>query len=238
MTMTDLLNIEAVETCYGNSQALFGVSLRMQEGEFVTFLGRNGMGKSTMVKSIMGLAPPVRGTIRFKGSAIEALPSYQIARKGIGLVPEGRHIFPNLTVRENLVSTAHNKQHAGNPWSLERIYRFFPRLQERARNLGANLSGGEQQMLAIGRALMTNPQLLILDEATEGLAPLVRSEIWHCLQELKQAGLSIICIDKILEPLLALADTHYIFEKGQIVWTGNSESLRASRVEIDRYLHV
>jgi branched-chain amino acid transport system ATP-binding protein len=236
--MIDLLSVEAIETCYGSSQALFGVNLRMQEGDFITFLGRNGMGKSTTVKSIMGLAPPVRGTIRFKGRQIQALPSYQIARNGIGLVPEGRHIFPNLTVRENLISTAHNKQHSSNPWSLKRIYEFFPRLQEREKNLGSNLSGGEQQMLAIGRALMTNPHLLLLDEATEGLAPLIRTEIWNCLKELKQLGLSIICIDKNLGPLLTLADTHYIFEKGQVVWKGNSENLRASTAEIDKYLHV
>lgn len=236
--MSQLLNVDAVETCYGSSQALFGVNLQMCEGEFITLLGRNGMGKTTTVKSIMGLTPARRGSIRFRGAAIEAMPSHQIARCGIGLVPEGRHVFPNLTVRENLVATAHNLRQATQPWTLQRIYALFPRLQEREKNLGANLSGGEQQMLAIGRALMTNPHLLILDEATEGLAPLIRTEIWNCLRELKQLGLSIICIDKNLGPLLALADTHYIFEKGRVVWQGDSATLSASAAQTEQYLHV
>jgi len=236
--MTELLRVEEVETCYGSSQALFGVDLRMREGEFITLLGRNGMGKSTLVKTIMGLTPPRHGTILFDGEPIQALPSYKVARKGIGLVPEGRMIFPNLSVRENLVSTANNRRKSADPWSLERIYAFFPRLQEREKNLGANLSGGEQQMLAIGRALMTNPRLLILDEATEGLAPLIRSEIWNCLKELKQSGLSIICIDKNLGPLLRLADMHYILEKGRVVWQGDSASLSGSAETLDQYLSV
>ncbi|HTD03769.1 ABC transporter ATP-binding protein [Undibacterium sp.] len=236
--MSELLSIEALETCYGSCQALFGVNLQMLQGEFITLLGRNGMGKSTTVKSIMGLISPKRGTIRFKGRQIHALPSYQIARQGIGLVPEGRHIFPNLTVRENLIATAHNRQQSNNPWTLERIDSLFPRLRERRHHLGSNLSGGEQQMLAIGRALMTNPQLLILDEATEGLAPLIRSEIWNCLSELKHTGLSVICIDKNLGPLTKLADMHYILEKGLVVWKGNSASLNTNLEGLNKYLSV
>jgi branched-chain amino acid transport system ATP-binding protein len=236
--MNELLSIEGIETCYGSSQALFGINLSMQEGEFITLLGRNGMGKSTTVKSITGLVQPSRGTIRFKGKPIQALPSHQIARTGIGLVPEGRRVFPNLSVRENLVATAHNTQRVSNPWTLTRIYQFFPSLEAREKNLGSNLSGGEQQMLAIGRALMTNPHLLILDEATEGLAPLVRAEIWNCLRQLKETGLSIICIDKNLGPLLKLADAHYILEKGKVAWHGNSDELNANADDLQKYLRV
>ena len=225
--MTQLLQADALEVSYGSSQALFGVSFGVDEGQFVTLLGRNGMGKSTTVKSITGLLRPGRGTIRFNREPIHARASHLIARAGVGLVPEGRHIFPTLTVRENLIATAHNRQRSTEPWTLARIYRFFPRLQERERNLGANLSGGEQQMLAIGRALMTNPRLLILDEATEGLAPLIREEIWKCLAELKKTGLAIICIDKNLSAQLALADRHYLLAKGKVAWSGSSTELRA-----------
>lgn len=236
--MSALLEVTALEAGYGSSQALFGLDLSVGEGEYVTLLGRNGMGKSTTIKSIMGLLRPRRGGIHFNGEAIFGRASHQIARAGIGLVPEGRHIFPTLTVRENLIATAHNRQGVAEPWTLERIYGFFPRLKERERNLGANLSGGEQQMLAIGRALMTNPRLLILDEATEGLAPLIRAEIWDCLAQLKQAGLSIICVDKNLGPQLALADRHYVLSKGRVVWQGGSHDLRAQSEALRGHLGI
>jgi branched-chain amino acid transport system ATP-binding protein len=238
MSATPLLQVQDLETCYGDAQALFGASLTVAEGEFVTLLGRNGMGKTTTVRSIMGIMPPRQGRIVFAGQDITHLPSHQIARLGIGLVPEQRQVFANLTVYENLVATAHNSLNQPEPWTLARVYELFPRLQERAGNLGANLSGGEQQMLAIGRALMTNPRLLILDEATEGLAPLVRAEIWHCLQTLKQSGLSVLVIDKNLVPLMRLADTHFILEKGQTIWHGSSDSLMAARHELKDSLGV
>ena len=238
MTTTPLLQVHDIETCYGDAQALFGVSLSVAEGEFVTLLGRNGMGKTTTVRSVMGIMTPRQGRLMFAGQDITHLPSHQIARLGIGLVPEQRQVFANLTVHENLVATAHNRLNQREPWTLARVYELFPRLQERAGNLGANLSGGEQQMLAIGRALMTNPRLLILDEATEGLAPLVRAEIWHCLQTLKQSGLSVLVIDKNLVPLMRLADTHFILEKGQTIWHGSSDSLMAARHDLKDSLGV
>ena len=238
MSATPLLQVHDLETCYGDAQALFGASLNVNEGEFVTLLGRNGMGKTTTVRSIMGIMPPRQGRLVFAGQDITRLPSHQIARLGIGLVPEQRQVFANLTVYENLVATAHNALNQREPWTLARVYQLFPRLQERAGNLGANLSGGEQQMLAIGRALMTNPRLLILDEATEGLAPLIRAEIWHCLQTLKQSGLSVLVIDKNLVPLMRLADTHFILEKGQTIWHGSSDSLMAARHELKDSLGV
>ena len=227
--MTKLLDITDIEVSYGDAQALFGVVVSVAEGEFVTLLGRNGMGKTTTVCAATGIMNPRAGRIEFAGQDVTRWPSYKIARLGIGLVPEQRQVFPNLTVRENLVATAHNRLDRRDPWTLERVYSLFPRLQERERNLGANLSGGEQQMVAIGRALMTNPRLLILDEATEGLAPLVRNEIWHCLQTLKDTGLSILVIDKNIGPLLRIADTHCILAKGRTVWTGSSESLLADK---------
>ena len=227
--MTKLLDISDIEVSYGDAQALFGVVVSVAEGEFVTLLGRNGMGKTTTVCAATGIMNPRAGRIEFAGQDVTRWPSYKIARLGIGLVPEQRQVFPNLTVRENLVATAHNRLDRRDPWTLERVYGLFPRLRERAGNLGANLSGGEQQMLAIGRALMTNPRLLILDEATEGLAPLVRNEIWHCLQTLKDTGLSILVIDKNIGPLLRIADTHCILAKGRTVWTGSSESLLADK---------
>jgi branched-chain amino acid transport system ATP-binding protein len=238
MSATPLLQAHNLETYYGEAQALFGANLSVAEGEFVTLLGRNGMGKTTTVRSIMGITPPRQGRIVFAGQDITHRPSHQIARLGIGLVPEQRQVFANLTVYENLVATAHNSLYQRDPWTLARVYQLFPRLQERAGNLGANLSGGEQQMLAIGRALMTNPRLLILDEATEGLAPLVRAEIWHCLQTLKQSGLSVLVIDKNLVPLMRLADTHFILEKGQTIWHGSSDSLMAARHELKDSLGV
>jgi branched-chain amino acid transport system ATP-binding protein len=238
MSAAPLLQAHDLETCYGDAQALFGASLSVAEGEFVTLLGRNGMGKTTTVRSIMGILAPRHGRLLFAGQDITHLPSHQIARLGIGLVPEQRQVFANLTVHENLVATAHNRLNRRAPWTLSRVYQLFPRLKERAGNLGANLSGGEQQMLAIGRALMTNPRMLILDEATEGLAPLVRAEIWNCLHTLKQSGLSVLVIDKNLVPLMRLADTHFILEKGQTIWQGSSGSLMDARHQLKESLGV
>ncbi|WP_313702014.1 ABC transporter ATP-binding protein [Achromobacter sp.] len=236
--MTALLSLRSVTAHYGASQALFGIDLDIAPGEFVTLLGRNGMGKSTTVKAVMGLNPASRGSISFDGADIGRLPSYKVAQRGIGLVPEGRHVFPNLSVRENLVATAHNRQGVAQPWTLERVYGLFPRLSERAKHLGSHLSGGEQQMLAIGRALLTNPRLLILDEATEGLAPVVREEIWSALETLKQTGLAVLCIDKNLEPLLATADRHAIVEKGRVAWTGTSKEFLDDEARLLQYLGV
>ena len=233
-----MLHIRAIDTCYGTSQALFGVSLEVGDGEVVTLLGRNGMGKSTTIKSIIGLTPPRAGAIFFDGRAIEQLESHRIARMGVGLVPEGRQIFPNLTVLENLVATAANHRRVENPFTLKEIFELFPRLAERRRHYGNELSGGEQQMLAIGRALMINPRLLLLDEATEGLAPLIRREIWRALGILKDKGLAILVIDKNLDALLEIAQRHYIMEKGRIVWSGATAELRDNRELQARYLGV
>jgi branched-chain amino acid transport system ATP-binding protein len=232
------LELEGVETSYGSSQVLFGVSLAVQPGECITLIGRNGMGKTTTIKSIMGMLRPRAGQITMDGKALVGEASWRAARAGLGLVPEGRQIFPNLSVRENLVATAGNRHQRSQPWTLDTVYAMFPRLKERERNLGANLSGGEQQMLAIGRALMTNPLLLILDEATEGLAPLIRAEIWSSLSRLRNTGLSMIVIDKHIGPLLNLADRHYILEKGRVVWQGGSDQLRAQPEVLHRYLGV
>ncbi len=231
-----VLALDNVETCYGLSQVLFGVSLSIAPGEMVTLMGRNGMGKTTTVRSIMGLTPARAGGIRFEGRDIRALPSYRVAQLGIGLVPEGRQIFPNLTVRENLVATAVARD--GAPWTLSSVYELFPRLAEREASMGNQLSGGEQQMLAIGRALMTNPRLLILDEATEGLAPLIRAEIWRCLAKLKQSGLAILVIDKNVSALLRVADRHFLIERGRVVWSGASAALAANPDVQHRYLGV
>ena len=235
---TPLLEVKGIETFYGASQALYGMSFTLREGEFATLLGRNGMGKSTTIKSIMGMQAARTGSITFAGQAVHALPSYRVAQLGLGLVPEGRQVFPNLSVRENLVATANNRCGAKQPWTLEKVYALFPCLQERERNLGANLSGGEQQMLAIGRALMTNPRLLILDEATEGLAPMIRQEIWNCLAQLKALGQTVIVIDKNIGPLLRLADNHHIVEKGRVVWSGDSAALRAQPALLHQYVGV
>jgi branched-chain amino acid transport system ATP-binding protein len=233
-----MLSVESIETAYGVSQVLFGVSLSVDSGQVVTLLGRNGMGKTTTIRSIMGLTPPKAGTIRFDDREIQRLPPYRVAQAGLGLVPEGRQVFPNLTVRENLVATAANRTGHTPPWRVEAVFELFPLLLARARILAGALSGGEQQMLAIGRALMTNPRLLILDEATEGLAPLVRAEIWRCVEGLKARGQSILIIDKDVATLTRIADRHYILEKGQIVWSGTSAELR-SRADIQhRYLGV
>ena len=228
-----MLAVEGLETSYGLSQVLFGVSFRIGAGQVATLLGRNGMGKTTTVRSIMGMLPCKAGSISFEGAAISGQPSYRIAQAGIGLVPEGRQIFPNLTVRENLVATAR----AGH-WNLARVYELFPNLQNRESNYGNQLSGGEQQMLAIGRALMTNPRLLILDEATEGLAPLIRVEIYKSIERLKAAGLAILVIDKDVKALIRVADVHYMLEKGRVVWSGDSAALAASEDVQHRYLGV
>jgi branched-chain amino acid transport system ATP-binding protein len=233
-----MLTVDALETAYGVSQVLFGVSFAVAPGQVVTLLGRNGMGKTTTVRSIMGIARPRAGAIHFEGRAIHGLPPYRVAQAGVGLVPEGRQIFPNLTVRENLVATAANRGASRDPWSIETVFDLFPQLAARARSLGGALSGGEQQMLAIGRALMTNPRLLILDEATEGLAPLVRVEIWRCVERLKARGQSILLIDKDVRTLARIADAHYILEKGRIVWTGTSAELGARADIQHRYLGV
>ncbi len=233
-----MLKVEHIETAYGASQVLFGMSLEVGTGEVVTLLGRNGMGKTTTIHSIMGMIPIRAGEIRFEGRPIHGRASYRVAKAGLGLVPEGRQVFPNLSVRENLVATAASRT-GGEPWwTLTRIFELFPALAERRGAMGNTLSGGEQQMLAIGRALMTNPKLLILDEATEGLAPLVRAEIWRCLEGLKATGQSILVIDKNVDALTRIADRHYIIEKGQVVWTGDSESLRADEALQHRYLGV
>jgi branched-chain amino acid transport system ATP-binding protein len=233
-----MLTVSGLETAYGTSQILFGVDLAVGTGEVATLLGRNGMGKTTTVKSILGLTPIRAGSILFEGRPIHNLPSYRIARAGIGLVPEGRHVFPNLTVRENLIATAANRGTAGAAWGYDDILALFPSLAERANTYGSRLSGGEQQMLAIGRALMTNPRLLILDEATEGLAPRVRAEIWRCLEQLKARGLAILVIDKNLAALTRIADRHHVIEKGRIVWRGDSAALRADEAVRRLYLGV
>lgn len=234
-----ILQLDNVTTFYGASQVLFGVSLSIGAGEVVTLMGRNGMGKTTTVRSIMGLTPPAGGEMSFDGHAINALPSHKIAKLGIGLVPEGRQIFPNLTVRENLIATSANNVGTSTPWTVERVIDLFPRLGERLPRYGRTLSGGEQQMLAIGRALMTNPKLMILDEATEGLAPLVRDEIWSCLEHnLKQAGQAILVIDKHPKAMARIADRHYVMEKGLIVWSGTSDELMANEDMQHRFLGV
>ena len=233
-----MLRVEKLETAYGLSQVLFGVSFAIQPGEVATLLGRNGMGKTTTVRSVMGITRPKAGSIVFEGKPLHTLPSYRIAQAGIGLVPEGRQVFPNLTVRENLVATAANRSGRASPWTLERVFGFFPQLAERSRNYGNQLSGGEQQMLAIGRALMTNPKLLILDEATEGLAPLIRVEIFQSIGKLKSEGLSILLIDKDVRALTRIADRHTVLEKGRVVWTGSSAELAANEAVQHRYLGV
>jgi branched-chain amino acid transport system ATP-binding protein len=233
-----MLVVRDVEAAYGASQVLFGVSLAVHAGEVVTLLGRNGMGKTTAIRTIMGILPPRAGTIVFEGRPLHGRPSYDVAQSGLGLVPEGRQVFPNLTVRENLVATAANRRGHAGPWSLDRVFELFPQLRARQRALGGTLSGGEQQMLAIGRALMTNPRLLILDEATEGLAPLIRAEIWRCLEGLKRSGLAILLIDKNVRALTRIADTHFILEKGRIVWSGPSAELGAREDLQHRYLGV
>lgn len=233
-----LLELRDVETSYGLSRVLFGLSLIVGRGEMVSLLGRNGMGKTTTVRSIMGLTPATGGSIRFAGEEIRDLPAYRIAKRGIGLVPEGRQVFPNLTARENLVATAANHIVTPEPWTLPKVVQLFPRLAERSGSMASLLSGGEQQMLAIGRALMTNPRLLILDEATEGLAPRVRDEIWRSLEQLRASGQSILVIDKNVKALTKIADRHYIIERGRVVWAGSSQELAEAPAIQHRYLGI
>ena len=238
MARPALLEIENIETRYGRSQVLFGISLTIAAGEMVSLLGRNGMGKTTTVRSVMGLTPAMTGAIRFDGVDIRRLPPYRVAQHGVGLVPEGRQVFPNLTTRENLLATASNRRGAIDSWTLEKVEAMFPQLAERAATMGRQLSGGEQQMLAIARALMTNPRLIILDEATEGLAPLIRDEIWRCLTALKRAGQSILVIDKNVEALIEVADRHYVIERGRVTWSGTSNELAAAPDIQRRYLGI
>jgi len=234
-----LLEVHDIKASYGRSQVLFGVDFTIEAGEVVTLMGRNGMGKTTTVRTIMGLLPSIGGTIRFDGHDTSALPPHRIARLGIGYVPEGRQIFPDLTVRENLIATAKNISGARDPWTTERIFEMFPRLAERVNQYGKTLSGGEQQMLAIGRALMINPRFMILDEATEGLAPVIRNEIWHVLEHnLKDSGQAILVIDKYPKSMAKVADRHLVMEKGRIVWTGTSRDLLDNQEVQHRYLGV
>jgi branched-chain amino acid transport system ATP-binding protein len=233
-----LLEVQGLEAAYGSIQVLFGLSFDVREGEAVSLLGRNGMGKTTTVRAIMGLTRAKAGAVTFRSRRIEREAPDRIARSGIALVPEGRQIFPNLTVYENLAAFAENRSGRADPWTPAKVLEFFPRLAERIDNMGNQLSGGEQQMLAIGRALVTNPYLLILDEATEGLAPLVREEIWKCLARLRRAGQTILIIDKYVERLVQLADRHTIIERGRVAWQGTSEALAADRGLWHRYLGV
>jgi branched-chain amino acid transport system ATP-binding protein len=233
-----MLRLEGLEAAYGVSQVLFGITLGVDAGQVVTLLGRNGMGKTTTVRAVMGIVPVRAGRVSFDGRRLHGLPPHRVAQAGLGLVPEGRQVFPNLTVRENLIATAANRRRVPEPWTVERVFTLLPQLAARTRSMGATLSGGEQQMLAIGRALMTNPRLLILDEATEGLAPLIRTEIWGCLERLKASGLSILLIDKHVEALTRLADYHYVLEKGRVVWSGTSAELLARADVQHRYLGV
>jgi len=233
-----MLSVRNLQSAYGRSQVLFDVALDIAEGEVVTLLGRNGMGKTTTVRSIMGLLAPKGGDIRFESRDVRGIAPEKIARCGIGLVPEGRQVFPTLSVRENLVATASNRLKRSSPWTLERVYALFPRLQERAGQSARTLSGGEQQMLAVGRALMTNPKLLILDEATEGLAPVIRAEIWGCIEALKAQRQSILLIDKNINVLRRIANRHYIIEKGRTVWSGSSADLAANAELVHRYVGV
>ncbi|MEK9846535.1 MAG: ABC transporter ATP-binding protein [Rhodospirillaceae bacterium] len=233
-----MLEVRHLETSYGSSQVLYGIELQIGAGQVVTLMGRNGMGKTTTIKSICGMVPPKAGSIILEGQDIVGLPSHKIARAGIGLVPEGRQIFPNLTVKENLVATSHNLAGSANPWTIDRVLDFFPSVAARINGMGNELSGGEQQMLAIGRALMTNPKLLILDEATEGLAPQIRADIWLSLAELKSEGQAILVIDKNLAALNRIADKHFIIEKGLSVWSGTPEALDAEPKIKERYLGV
>ena len=233
-----MLELSAVETSYGSIQALFGMSLRCEAGKVTTLLGRNGMGKTTTVGSIIGTIPSHAGEITYNGEVISGRPAYYVAQQGIGLVPEGRQIFSNLSVRENLIATAANYSRSPDPWTLESVLEFFPRLRERLDNMGNQLSGGEQQMLAFGRALMLNPKMLILDEATEGLAPLIREEIWNRLEQLKATGLTILLIDKNIDEFSHIADHHYIIEKGRIVWEGDPATLSNDADLKSRYLGI
>ncbi len=236
--MTALLDVQGLETAYGSSQVLFGIDLRIDAGQAATLLGRNGMGKTTTVRSILGLTRPAAGSVRFLGERVDGMPADRIARMGLAVVPEGRQVFPNLSVEENLRAFAARRNGSPEPWTLEGVYHLFPRLRERRTNMGRQLSGGEQQMLAIGRALMTNPHLLVLDEATEGLAPLVRETIWECLATLRARGQAILVIDKYVQRLIRLADSHTVIERGRVVWSGDSAALAADPALWHRYIGV
>ena len=236
--MANLLTLNGVETGYGSGQVLFGIDLQIQAGEMATLLGRNGMGKTTTIRTIMGLHPCQAGSITFRDTEIQNQPPQSIARMGMALVPEGRQIFPNLSVKENLIAFAANRSRQRDPWTVEKVYALFPALQERAHISGRNLSGGQQQMLAIGRALLTNPHLLILDEATEGLAPLLRRQIWQILTQIKEMGQTILIVDKYVDKLIAVADHHTIVERGHVVWQGRSGELDSERALLSRYLGV
>jgi branched-chain amino acid transport system ATP-binding protein len=233
-----MLLVENLEAYYGSSQALFGMALKVETGQVVTLLGRNGMGKTTTINSIMGIVANRTGRIEFDGHDVLNLASFRIAQSGLGLVPEGRQVFPNLTVQENLIATAGHRTGHPDPWTMDKIYDMFPALKERRGSMGNLLSGGEQQMLAIGRALMTNPALLILDEATEGLAPLVRQEIWACLGRLKAEKQSILVVDKNIADLMRIADHNYIIEKGKVVWEGSSAALARNKKVQEKSLGV
>ncbi|WAP69580.1 ABC transporter ATP-binding protein [Jiella pelagia] len=233
-----MLKVEALESAYGDSRILFGIDLFVGAGEVVTLLGRNGMGKTTTVKSIFGLLKPRGGRVLIDGEDVTGRPPHVVAKRGLGLVPEGRQIFPTLSVEENLVATHRSGGASAPKWTLESVYALFPRLKERRRNMGNQLSGGEQQMLAIGRALMTNPRLVVLDEATEGLAPLIREEIWACLTEIRNAGEAILVIDKNVDALARFADRHVVIEKGRVAWEGTTAELRATPAVKERFLHV
>ena len=233
-----MLKVDNLTAHYGTSQALFGMALEVGSGEVATLLGRNGMGKTTTINSIMGIVKPSGGSIFFDGQELAGQPSFKIANLGLGLVPEGRQIFPNLSLRENLVATASNHQENADPWTLDKVFDLFPELAARRSSMGNLLSGGEQQMLAIGRALMTNPRLLILDEATEGLAPQIRQKIWAALETLKGENMSILIVDKNLTDLLKIADRNFIVERGEVVWSGGSSELAKDRKALQRYLGV
>ena len=233
-----MLKVSEICTFYGASQALFGVSITVEEGEVVSLLGKNGMGKTTTVHSIMGITPISSGEVLFQNKRIDDMPSFKVSRSGIGLVPEGRQIFPNLSVIENLIATSANRSANPNPWTIESVLQMFPQLKSRLNSMGNLLSGGEQQMLAIGRALMTNPKLLILDEATEGLAPMVRQEIWACIERLKKEGIAILIIDKNIRDLTRISDKHFIIEKGQVTWSGSSDQLLLQQDMLEEKLGV
>ena len=233
-----MLKVDKLQARYGRSQVLFDIDLSVGEGEIVTLLGRTGMGKTTTIRSIMGLTPPAGGNVEFAGQQVAGRTPEAIARAGVGLVPEGRQVFPLLTVFENLVATASNRLRRNNPWTLEEVFRLFPRLKERRNQYARTLSGGEQQMLAVGRALMTNPQLLILDEATEGLAPVIRTEIWNCISLLKSRGQSILIVDKNLSVLKRIVDRHFVIEKGRTVWRGTSAEMDRDDAIVHRYVTV
>jgi branched-chain amino acid transport system ATP-binding protein len=233
-----MLQLDSIDASYDRNQVLFGAALKVHQGEVVALMGRNGMGKTTTINNVVGLLQPHRGSIYFEDRLLNGLPPHRITKLGIGLVPEGRQIFPTLSVRENLIATAANYGRMHDPWTLDRVYELFPQLAERCNHMGNHLSGGEQQMLAIGRALMLCPKLLILDEATEGLAPTIREKIWTCLQRLKDSGLSILLIDKNLDELAPLADRTYIMEKGRMVWEGSAAELIGTEVLRLRYLGI